>query len=274
MKTSAIVWTAIAGAVVVGGVVLLTGAGGPEAVTIRLHEQNGSDQSGYAEIEDVDGVARVTVNVNLGPSGGVEQPAHIHLGSCTDIGAVAYPLNNVAEGMSVTTLNVSTNEIMNSLPLALNVHKSVAESDIYVACGDLGGSAMKEEKKDRDSDSANDLSAALSGSGSIRCEYADKATNTDVVVQIKNGKIRTDGVSQDVKLHAIYMDSKMYFWTDQFAQGFVHTTESIQANPQGQQMLSKAELAKHGTECRVVDIADAVFQLPNIPFTNVGALLP
>ena len=105
---------------------------------VILEEQSDSEQSGSATIEDVNGVARVTVNINASSEDGVEQPAHIHLGGCEDIGAVLYPLNNVVDGTSVTTLNVSTVDIIFQLPLSLNVHQSAEESDVYVACGELG----------------------------------------------------------------------------------------------------------------------------------------
>ncbi|MDP3881218.1 MAG: hypothetical protein Q8Q32_03515 [bacterium] len=274
MKTSAIVWIVVVAAVVVGGIILFTGGAG--AVTVTLHEQNNSGQSGMATIEDVDGRARVTVKVTAGPNG-IAQPAHIHIGSCADIGSVEYPLSNVLEGQSVTTLDVSTNEIMSSLPLALNVHKSAAESDIYVACGDLGGSLVQE---DEDDDFSDELSAAFNGSGSFRCEYTDSETGATAVARVKDGKVRTDGTSQGMTAHTLYADNKMYFWTDQFAQGFVYTTEEIQAqaNQQGVKMLSRAEieaeLDRQGTRCERATISDSVFALPNITFTSMGELMP
>jgi plastocyanin len=67
----------------------------------------------------------------------VPQPAHIHLATCTKIGGVKYPLTNIENGSSVTTLAVSIDDLLKDLPLAVNVHKSATAATVYVACGDI-----------------------------------------------------------------------------------------------------------------------------------------
>jgi hypothetical protein len=105
-------------------------------------------------------------------TGAVSMPAHIHTGTCAQLGDIAYPLSNVgipatagtpttgggtpivggtpmtggnAQGgqplpvyMSVTKLNASIAQILQG-PHALNVHKSQQAIQTYVACGDVGG---------------------------------------------------------------------------------------------------------------------------------------
>jgi hypothetical protein len=108
-----------------------------------LKEQNNSGQSGHVVITEVDGKAKVIVNLTGKPSG-VAQPSHIHVSSCATIGAVKYPLTNVTNGASQTMLPVSIDALLTGLPLSLNVHKSASESNVYVACGDIGTSTVRD----------------------------------------------------------------------------------------------------------------------------------
>jgi hypothetical protein len=105
---------------------------------IPLSEQNDLGQSGTAVLTET---KEGKLNVKLSMSGGkftLPQPAHIHVGSCPNPGAVKYPLNNVVNGMSETVLDVKLDDVMKSADkLAINVHKSAAESKVYTACGDI-----------------------------------------------------------------------------------------------------------------------------------------
>ncbi|HSE34617.1 MAG TPA: peptidoglycan-binding protein [Candidatus Paceibacterota bacterium] len=69
-------------------------------------------------------------------------PAHIHVGSCPTPGAVKYPLNPVVNGKSKTVLDVSVEELVKGLPLAVNLHKSATELATSVACGNLTAPSM------------------------------------------------------------------------------------------------------------------------------------
>ena len=107
-----------------------------EGVTINLKEQNESSESGTASLVEKDGKVMVTLNLT-GAAEGVVQPAHIHMGSCPNVGEVKYPLTSPVDGKSETTLEVSLDQLKGDTPLAINVHKSASEAKIYVACGDL-----------------------------------------------------------------------------------------------------------------------------------------
>jgi len=109
-------------------------------LVFNFSAQNNSGVSGTAILEeDDDGNIEVALKLKnsilgiLSPA----QPAHIHFGSCSNIGGVKYPLNSVVNGKSETVLNVSLTDLKTQLPLAINVHKSAAESNIYIACTDL-----------------------------------------------------------------------------------------------------------------------------------------
>jgi hypothetical protein len=80
-------------------------------------------------------------------------PAHIHAGTCDQLGDVVMPLEDVAvptdtirEGaeaahdvkISQTHVDMPLQELLDG-GYAINVHLSAAEIDIYIACGDIGG---------------------------------------------------------------------------------------------------------------------------------------
>jgi len=130
-----IIWIVVA-VVVLGGVYWFMNQSGSQSIVVALSAQNSSGMNGTATLTDMDGSTLVELALSGAPAG-IEQPAHIHTGSCAEIGGVVYPLTSPVNGVSETTLNVSLDAILAQLPLALNVHKSAAEANVYVACGDL-----------------------------------------------------------------------------------------------------------------------------------------
>ena len=109
-----------------------------KTLQVKLNEQSTSGQGGQAVIVQV-GTSTIRVIVNLaGKPSGVPQPAHIHLGTCPNPGAVKYPLTNVDKGASQTDIpNMTIEQLLSELPLAINVHKSATEASVYVACGNI-----------------------------------------------------------------------------------------------------------------------------------------
>lgn len=104
-------------------------------ITVPLEPQNGSGIRGTATLTEVNGKAKVVLQYANAPQD-LPQPAHIHAGSCAELGAVKYPLTSPINGASVTQLEISVNTLLGEKPWAINVHKSVAEANSYVACGD------------------------------------------------------------------------------------------------------------------------------------------
>ncbi len=107
-----------------------------KTATVTLGAQNNSKEMGTATLKEVDGKVTVTLDLTGTPKG-VSQPAHIHTGSCPNPGAIKYPLTNVVDGKSETTLDVTMDKLRSELPLAVNIHKSAAQSKVYVSCGNL-----------------------------------------------------------------------------------------------------------------------------------------
>jgi CHRD domain len=108
-------------------------AGGIE---VTLNEQNASGQSGTATLT-VGGDGTLHVSIALSGGNTDPQPAHIHEGTCADLNPQpAFPLENVVSGQSESDVEVSLQDLALT-PYAINVHKSEAEADVYVACGDI-----------------------------------------------------------------------------------------------------------------------------------------
>jgi hypothetical protein len=82
------------------------------------------------------GKTKVSVSITGEPSGAT-QPSHIHVGSCANLGAIKYPLSPLVNGKAETTIDASLSSLLNSLPLAINFHKSASELTVYTACGDI-----------------------------------------------------------------------------------------------------------------------------------------
>lgn len=115
--------------------------GGPAAalddsVTLDLKTQNDSGESGTATLFPEGKQTRVVINL-LNTPAGVAQPAHIHEGTCDKLNkAPKWPLTAVQNGRSGTMVAASIEEITKN-PTAINIHKSAAEAQIYVACGNI-----------------------------------------------------------------------------------------------------------------------------------------
>ncbi|MBA3450839.1 MAG: cupredoxin family copper-binding protein [Chloroflexia bacterium] len=86
-------------------------------------------------------------------NGDAPHPAHIHTGTCAELGDIVAPLADVAEATagetfgaadailvkeSETTVELSLNDIL-AAPHAVNIHQSAEAIQIYIACGDIGG---------------------------------------------------------------------------------------------------------------------------------------
>jgi MYXO-CTERM domain-containing protein len=117
------------------------GAGAQDSVVVPITELNGSGVSGDASLTD-NGNGSTTVDILVdGATGG--HPAHIHSGTCAELGDVVYPLTDVdASGASVTIIEVPLADLLSTGPYAINIHLSADEIGTYVACGDIPSEAV------------------------------------------------------------------------------------------------------------------------------------
>ena len=108
------------------------------SITVDLGEQNGSGESGTATLTS-DGEQTVVVIALDGAPADTPQPAHIHSGSCDELGDVVNPLSNVEGGASETTVAAPLADLQGAA-FAINVHESEAAIQNYVACGEIPAS--------------------------------------------------------------------------------------------------------------------------------------
>lgn len=115
-----------------------TAAEEAESVTVDLGEQNGSGESGTATLTS-DGEQTVVVIELTGAPADTPQPAHIHNGTCAEIGDVVHPLTNVEGGASETPVAAPLADLQ-AAAFAINVHESEEAIQNYVACGEIPAS--------------------------------------------------------------------------------------------------------------------------------------
>ncbi len=138
LRTVALVAVSLVAAAGCGGDDDGEGAG-EDRLTVDLVEQNDSGQSGTATFTTLDdgGTSIVLELTNPPPA---PQPAHVHSGSCDDLGDPVVPLTAVEDGRSETETDMSL-ESLTQGELVIHAHKSDAEYDVSVACAPLAGEA-------------------------------------------------------------------------------------------------------------------------------------
>src|SRR5215470_7183110 len=80
----------------------------------------------------------VVINIVGEPEGAIE-PSHIHKGNCTHPGTVIWPLTDVVAGHSKTVVKAPIDKV-NVMGDSVNIHKSAAQLNVYMACGNVGTS--------------------------------------------------------------------------------------------------------------------------------------
>jgi hypothetical protein len=112
-----------------------TAAEEKEGITVDLGEQNSSGESGTATLTADGEQTVVTIDLTGAPAD-TPQPAHIHSGTCAELGDVVHPLANVEGGASETTVDAPLADLQGAA-FAINVHESEEAIQNYVACGDV-----------------------------------------------------------------------------------------------------------------------------------------
>lgn len=109
-----------------------------DTVTVKLEALNNSGQNGTATLTPQGNMTKVVIEIPNAPTD-IAQPAHIHLGTCNKLDkAPKWNLEAVKGGRSTTTVPVSLETILKD-KTAINIHKSAAEAQIYVSCGNIIG---------------------------------------------------------------------------------------------------------------------------------------
>jgi hypothetical protein len=128
-------WISLIAASLIAIAAIAPAAADSHTLTIDLDEVNGSGVSGTATLTEEDGQTMVEIELDGTPEDGVH-PAHIHAGTCDDLGDVVFPLEDVVDGTSESTVEATLDVILADQH-AINVHLSADEMDVYVACGNI-----------------------------------------------------------------------------------------------------------------------------------------
>jgi hypothetical protein len=149
----------------------VTGALAQDDVIVPINELNASGVSGDASLTD-NGDGSTTVDILVdGATGG--HPAHIHSGTCAELGDVVYPLTDVdASGESITVVETSLADLSATGPYAINIHLSADDIGTYVACGDIpteavGGEVAAAESTPTVAPAVEASPAAVGGTSSV-----------------------------------------------------------------------------------------------------------
>lgn len=122
------------------GLVLLALAGCQtqgETRTLTLRTLSDSGVTGTVTLTELDAV-RTQVVIAVDPAGNPDMPAHIHAGTCDAlVPQPRYPLASVVNGASTTEVPAGFAELLTG-DVAVNLHKSNEELEVYTACIELG----------------------------------------------------------------------------------------------------------------------------------------
>jgi plastocyanin len=113
---------------------------GADSGTFTLEAIDASGQHGSVSFIDWGDQTAVVISVGTGAAG-IEQPVHIHAGTCDALGDVEHALTNVVDGRSMTVIDDSISNVMRD-GFAVNLHRSGEEIAVYTACGAIGDAAM------------------------------------------------------------------------------------------------------------------------------------
>lgn len=104
---------------------------------LQLRMLNDSGVIGSVTMTAID-EQRTRVEIAVNPAGHASMPAHIHPGTCDElVPQPKYPLENVVDGASVTEVPAPLDELLRG-GVALNIHRSNEEMQVYTACVELG----------------------------------------------------------------------------------------------------------------------------------------
>ena len=111
-------------------------------VTVTMGPGRDASQTGTATLTAQGSQTQVVINIQPGPAG-VEQPVHIHQGSCPGVAAVVFPLTNVVDGTSTTVVDATLDSLMTG-GYSINAHQDTSQAGlaIYVSCGNIPAAAQ------------------------------------------------------------------------------------------------------------------------------------
>jgi hypothetical protein len=108
-----------------------------ESRVLTLETLNDSGVTGSVTLTPLSG-GHTEVTVQVDPAGHPNMPAHIHPGTCDElVPQPKYPLQSVVDGRSTTDVPASLDDLLSDT-VALNLHASNSQMELYTACIELG----------------------------------------------------------------------------------------------------------------------------------------
>ncbi len=150
----------IVAVLVITSTLLIVGCGSAQAVTVTVPNQTPSTTEGrsVSEINETDGRvwleapignfqtgwatlseigSDLKIEIDVAPAEASPQPAHVHLGTCSQLADVAYKLENIVGGHSVTVIpDIGIRDVATG-GLAVNLHLSFDDFPTFTACGEI-----------------------------------------------------------------------------------------------------------------------------------------
>lgn len=173
------IWVSLVAAALLT-VAAIAPAAAQDTITIDMQEVDESGQSGSANITSDGEQVIVAIEIDAGPDG-EPQPLNIHDGTCRDLGEVAYPLEDVVDGMSESSADISLSDIISG-EYAIVVSQAEGEDDVIVACGTtplIGGAAPAEDEEEAEDAAEEDEEAAEDEDGADEAAEDDEAAEED-----------------------------------------------------------------------------------------------
>jgi hypothetical protein len=141
---------------------------------------------------------------------GEGHPAHIHDGTCANLGGIAFPLTDLTaiatpeagmegtpgpaldwiESESTTFVDASIDDLLGG-EYAINVHESAERIDVYVACGDITGTP---ERGRLEIELQEQNNSGLHGFAWLT-DNGDGTTTVDVILMRSAGDMATPGAT-------------------------------------------------------------------------------
>jgi hypothetical protein len=107
-----------------------------EPRTLTLQTLNDSGVTGEVTLTPLSN-GRTQVSVDVDPAGHPNMPAHIHPGTCDElVPQPKHALESVVDGHSTTEVAASLDELLADT-VALNLHSSNTQMELYTACIEL-----------------------------------------------------------------------------------------------------------------------------------------
>lgn len=107
--------------------------------TVPIHSVGNSGITGMVTFKDIAGTVAILLQVE-GMSEDEENeeimPAELRYGTCTALGALAYPMSVPDAGASETDLSINLQEFNTQKPMAVVLYRSVQDHTV-IACGDI-----------------------------------------------------------------------------------------------------------------------------------------